>query len=634
MSIHLWRIVGGLALLAACAPASAQRTISAAEYHDRLRGMWFGELVGNYAGRATEGQYNSREAAPDSVFVWVLKTSDADPWQGDDDTNFEYLYLHCLETCGLNPTPVQIRQEWLDHVTSTGIYIANLQAYCLLHAGYLPPDTGAWRYNLHAWAIDAQITTEAVGACAPGMRQWAIDRTADFATVTNEGFPVHAAQFYAAMYAAAAYESDVETLVALGQAALPTTSRSWQVIQDVRDWYAADQADGTLDWRETRRQLWDDYVGANDFGRFRYWVESTMNLGLTTLALLYGQGDFEETVRIGVLAGFDNDCNPATAGGLIGLIQGYSNLPTSVTTGTTDVYQVAYRTGLPAYDTITGIATRLQAVAEQVIVAQGGSVAGGIYTLPGTDSVVPLPALPEPSGPGGLVATVRAAGGTVTTCASVETHDPTLDRHNLDQIADGIVDIRHSGRLAYTTDDGMNAQPAGGDYYGLVCSVPVRFEQVVFYEGDAMWLNINGDPRLYGLRGGYFTDLTVEVRQVGVWQPVAGLTLSEPFDPFAFYQVITLDFAALPGDAVRIRGTAGGRDEYTSILELEVHGARLGDADADGDVDADDWAAFEVRLHGPDHVPTPDLPTEFDADADADCDLIDLAWFGRAFGRT
>ncbi len=81
-----------------------------------------------------------------------------------------------------------------------------------------------------------------------------------------------------------------------------------------------DMLDGTPDWRETRRIIYDYYRGDYDYGRYRNWIESTINLAITTMSLLYGQGDFEETVRIGVLSGFDADCNPATAGGLVGLM--------------------------------------------------------------------------------------------------------------------------------------------------------------------------------------------------------------------------------------------------------------------------------------------------------------------------
>lgn len=625
--------------LVAGLPSDATRTISAAEFHDRLRGMWFGQLIGNHTGRPFEGTYAAREPAPDELFAWVIKTDPNDPWTGDDDTNFEYLYLDTLENHGLSPTPAQIQLAWDAHVPLTGIYIANRQAKYLMGYGFTIPDTGSYAYNFHAYAIDAQITTESLGALSPGHRQWAINSVARFASVSNEGFSLHAAQFYGALYAAAVFEPNVPALVALGQDAIPTTSRSWQVIQDVRDWHAADVADGTPDWRATRRLIYDHYHGAYDNGRYRNWLESSINLANTVLALLYGAGDFSQTVRIAVLAGYDADCNPATAGGVLGLIHGFSGLPAELTDPVTDVYRLENRPGLPELDTITNVATRMQTVAEQVIVANGGSVAGGIYTIPSADAVTPLPERPDPNGPTGLVATVMAAGGGVSTDASVAVYKSYHDPQNLSQIIDGIIDTRHNGHVPYLTDDGDNAQPAGGDWYALHFSLPLRFDAVTYHEGHFVFPALNGDPRTGTLRGGYFEDLTVEVFRDGQWHAGTGVILSEPLDPYRMYQHITLTFDPQPGYGVRIRGTAGGAYEFTSIVELVAAGARLGDADANLDVGFGDLMLMTTALGGPAVPPrpsppidTPDLLHRCDAESDGDLDLIDLAWFMRAFG--
>ena len=120
------------------------------------------------------------------------------------------------------------------------------------------------------------------------MRQRAAALAGRFGSVSNSGYSLHAAQFYAAMYSAAAFETDVETLVANGLDVVPTTSRTHDVIQDVIDWYEADAGDGVLDWRGTQELLFDHY-GANSAlsnYRYRYWIESTANVGATTLALL------------------------------------------------------------------------------------------------------------------------------------------------------------------------------------------------------------------------------------------------------------------------------------------------------------------------------------------------------------
>ena len=43
--------------------------------------------------------------------------------------------------------------------------------------------------------------------------------------------------------------------------------------------------------------------------------------------MLYGNGDFTETLDIAARCGQDADCNPATAGGVLGVMKGYDGIP-------------------------------------------------------------------------------------------------------------------------------------------------------------------------------------------------------------------------------------------------------------------------------------------------------------------
>ena len=514
---------------------------------------------GNYAGRPTEGTYTTGYPLgnPATEIDWnsFIHTS---TWDGDDDTGLEYLAQSVLTNVP-QPTGADVKAAWMAHVPAGTYYIANKQARWLMGYGLTPPQTGSINYNMHWYAIDSQITTESLGSAAPGMRQQAADLAGLFGSTTNDGYAVHAAQFYAAMYADAAVDSDVESVVAKGLEVVPVTSRTHQVIQDVLDWYHADEADGTLDWRATHQLLFNKYVCAQSMGRYRDWIESTVNAGLTTLALLYGQStdaqghrapDFKQTVSIGVLGGFDADCNPATAGGLVGMMLGYSGLPTDLTSQASDHYLVSTLVGLPVDTTVSAVAAGWQSVAEQRIVAAGGTITGvgadRTYHLPEADLVTPPPEKPDPTGPAGLVAAVRAAGGTAWASASVERHVATNDRQNLDTIIDGITDVSYDGHLPYTTRDGVTQQPAGGDWYQVNFDRSVGFRSVTFYEGDITWHFPNNDPRVDTPLGGYFTDLTVEVLDKGAYSPVSGLSFSEPLDAMKFFQQIPAELR--PGD--------------------------------------------------------------------------------------
>ncbi|MFA6135045.1 MAG: ADP-ribosylglycohydrolase family protein [Phycisphaerae bacterium] len=581
-----------LAVLAVSLPARAETTLSADAYRDKLYGMWMGEMIGNYAGRPVEG-YTARGGLGYAV-NWSGATTTA-TWDGDDDTCFELLNSDILNA---NPDPnsAQIGQEWGTHIAADSFYIANRQARGLMTRGVTPPQTGSITSNIHWSAIDSQITTESLGGLAPGDRQRAADLAGRFGSVTNDGFAVHAAQFYAAMYSAAATDSDIESVVDKGLAVVPHTSRTYQIITDVRDWYQQDKADGLLDWRATQTKVYDKYCGSGSFGRYGGWIESSVNTAMTTLAVLYGQGDFKKTVEIGVGAGFDADCNPATAGGLVGMIKGYSGLPSDLTSQCGPNYQAdSSLRNMQTLRTIPAIIDGLQQATEQQIVLAGGSVTGSgasrIYHLPEDVVAAPLEK-PDPTGPKGLVGQWRARGGTVSVSASVEKRNAAIDADNLDGIIDGITDVTYNGHRAYSTYDSNSTQPAGGDFYQLNFSQSVVFDKVVFYEGDYAYGNINAWPWADAARGGFFTNLTVEVRSGGVFRPAGHLQLSEALDSNSPYQTLEMLFDPAFGDAVRIRGAAGGSQEFTTILELEAYGAITlpGDCNLDGVVGTGDLA--------------------------------------------
>jgi hypothetical protein len=575
-----------LAALAVCIPAApaAERTISAVELFDRLRGMWLGELIGNATGRATEGMYSGATPDPNASIPWQIKQV----WDGDDDTDMEYVALHTLETSGFDCNSCDIAGQWLEHVAGNGIYAANRQAYYLMLDGYLPPETGSRMLNEHWYSIDAQIATEVFGTVSPGLPQAALDLAGRFGRVTNSGFAVHAAEFYATLYADAFFEPNMVKLVRQGLAAVPADSRTAAVVGDVLDWYLEDASDGVLDWRAARSRLFEKYEGPAGFGRYYNWVESTINVGATVLALLYGRGDFKQTVQIAVLAGWDCDCNAATAGGLLGLVHGFCGLPADLTDPDScgNTYLNLSRpglpdptAGLPQYDTVTTIALRMLALAEENIVRHGGFHASNgfmrIYHIPERGAVTGEPQPPEPAGPAGLVGRALAAGITVTPAASVPHYSQTQDRTNLDSIIDGVTDNSHDGRKAYYTYAANPADRPELDWYELTFSEPVRFERVTFYEGDVVWSKLNAYYRQDQPRGGFFEDLTVQVLQDGRYVEPADLEISPPLDRFQMYQAITFRFAPTVGQAIRIVGTPGGSQRFTTILELEVEGGLL-----------------------------------------------------------
>ena len=160
-------------------------------------------------------------------------------------------------------------------------------------------------------------------------------------------------------------------------------------------------------------------------------------------------------------------------------------------------------------------------------------------------------------------------------------HDPKRDRNNLHSIIDGVTDNSHNGRRPYYTYVPDADEPSAADWYELSFSEPVRFEGLTFHEGDIVWSKLNTYYREDEPLGGYFEDLTVQIRRNGAIQRAGGpATCLADLDRFQMYQAIRFRFAPTVGDAIRIVGTPGGSKRFTTILELEVEGDLCEDPNA------------------------------------------------------
>ncbi|NJN84044.1 MAG: ADP-ribosylglycohydrolase family protein, partial [Caldilineaceae bacterium] len=168
----------------------------------------------------------------------------------------------------------------------------------------MPPETGSAERNPDGvWSIDAQLQTELFGLIAPGMPDEASRRAAYFARVTNSGLAVEVSAFYAALYAQAYFDSDLDSLLRNAQARFPSDSQLYEIVETVFNWHALNPDD----WRVSRaliRERYDDDP---------MWWAAKVNFASTLMALLYGEGDLLQTMTLAGLAGWDADNNMTTA---------------------------------------------------------------------------------------------------------------------------------------------------------------------------------------------------------------------------------------------------------------------------------------------------------------------------------
>lgn len=230
----------------------------------------------------------------------------------DDDTSYQVIGLHALETYGPDLSCKQVGKEWVDHCPSwLPEYLAEGLALKRMKDGIAPPESGEHRIGQ---AIGGQMKGEIWGLVCPGRPDLAAEYARRDGVVAHCRNGVYGEQFVAVMMSAAFHEKDVRKLIDLGLSHVPGDSEYAKVVREVIALH-----DRYPDWRDTRRELIAEYPNACD--------PVYADAGVVTLALLYGDGDFDKTICIAARCGSDTDCDTATVGALMGCITGGKRIP-------------------------------------------------------------------------------------------------------------------------------------------------------------------------------------------------------------------------------------------------------------------------------------------------------------------
>jgi ADP-ribosylglycohydrolase len=319
-----------------------------AELQDRILGAWLGRCAGCTLGKPVEGwRYATIRSYLESAAAWPLQDyippdgklpeggrigldeaagvrwgpgqaaslrGHVDGMARDDDIDYTILGLHVLERFGGDFSTADVGRTWLETLPYGQTYTAERVAYRNLVNGLEPPATATCRNPYREW-IGAQIRGDIWGYVNPGDPDRAATMAYADAALSHTKNGVYGEQFAAGMIAAALATDDVEQIVDWGLAVIPARCRLAEGIAEVRAWHRVEPA-----WEGCRARIEERYGTYN-------WVHTIPNALVVVMALLYGRRRFEETVCIAVAAGWDADCNGATAGSILGATLGAAQLP-------------------------------------------------------------------------------------------------------------------------------------------------------------------------------------------------------------------------------------------------------------------------------------------------------------------
>ena len=303
------------------------------DYAERVYAGVLGKIIGVYLGRPFEGwtyERISRELG--EVRHYVNDRTDValrhrELVVPDDDIAGTFVFIRALAEHGFSRDlpAVDIGKTWLNTIvegrsilwwSGAGISTEHT-AFLRLKAGIPAPRSGSIALNGQTLAeqIGAQIFIDGWALVSPGDPEQASRYAEQAARVSHDGVAVDAAKLIAAMEALAFQTTDIDAILDGALVFVPHATRLRKLVQDVRDWHAADTA---KDWRSTRARIADRY----GYDKFAGVCHVIPNHALVLLSLLYGGLNFQESLAIACTSGWDTDCNAGNVGCFVGIAGG------------------------------------------------------------------------------------------------------------------------------------------------------------------------------------------------------------------------------------------------------------------------------------------------------------------------
>jgi hypothetical protein len=360
MHIRFHLCIFALFITLAC--RAAERRLSLEEYRDKVKGGWIGQIIGVVWGAPTEFKFNDVIIPEEEVPRW--EPAMINNAFGQDDLYVEMTFLRTLEEYGLD---VSIRQAGIDFANSEyQLWCANDAGRKNLRRGIAPPDSSHPSFNTCPNDIDYQIEADFAGLISPGLPNSVIALGETFGRLMNYGDGVYGGRFMGGMYAEAFFERDLAKVIDAGLACIPAESQYAEMVRDLVRWHRENPDDWQKTWRLCLQKYRKDPVyqqGSNGA------IDVKINGAMVLLGMLYGQGDVEKTAVVSMRGGYDSDCNPSSAAGVLGAVLGFSGLPAHYT----EELKLEPKFSYTAYN-VPALLEVCEKLARQIVARHGGRV--------------------------------------------------------------------------------------------------------------------------------------------------------------------------------------------------------------------------------------------------------------------
>ncbi len=248
----------------------------------------------------------------------------------DDDVNGPVYFLRGLLDNGIHNelTPQAVGEAWLNYARDgIGLYwwggegvSTEHTAYNNLKKGIPAPQSGSIEQNgiILAEQIGGQIFIDTWGLINLGDPAAAAKMATTAASVSHDGNGVYGAAFLAACIAKAYDAKSIDEILDCGMEYIPADSTYAAVVNAVRAFHK----ENPDDWKKCMQYLIDEW----GYDKYTGVCHIIPNAGVCILSMLYGAGDFNRTIEIATMCGWDTDCNAGNVGTILGVYCGLEGI--------------------------------------------------------------------------------------------------------------------------------------------------------------------------------------------------------------------------------------------------------------------------------------------------------------------
>lgn len=299
------------------------------EYIEKIYAGWLAKIIGIRFGAPIEGWTYEKIK---NIFGGHMDHYPAGyiNFAADDDSNGPLFFLRSLEDSkkGYDLTSQDVAEALLNYAPYEhgffwwGGYGISTEhtAYLNLRNGIPAPRSGSIEQNGSTMAeqIGGQIFIDTWGLVTPGKPDYAAKLAREAASVTHGGNGVFGGIFVASCISYAFEETDMEKIIEKGLSYIPADCEYAKAVRAVMDYHSENPSD----WRQCFRFVSENY----GYDKYPGNCHIIPNIAVMILSLLYGEGDFDRTLEICNLCGWDTDCNVGNVAAIMGVVCGLKGI--------------------------------------------------------------------------------------------------------------------------------------------------------------------------------------------------------------------------------------------------------------------------------------------------------------------